>query len=112
MSEIDSITEMFMQQAVEDGNPEHIVRIIGKIQELLVSMFTLYIIMQGKEHQEHDDCDTFAALPDAITDFKRQLLRDIDIHIKGNCAVNGIVFAQTLNEKTYAEIMKTLNQAE
>jgi len=112
VSEIDSITEMFMQAAVEDGDPEHIIRIIGKIQELLVSMFTLYIIMVGKEHQEHDNCDTFTSLPDSVKDFKRQLLRDIDVHVQGNCAVNGIVFAKTLNEKTYAEIMKTLNQAE
>ena len=112
MNEIDGITELFMRQAVEDGDPDHIVKVVGKLQELLVSMFTLYIIMVGKEHQEHDNCETFTSLPDSIEDFKRQLLRDIDVHIQGNCTVNGIVFAKTQNQKTYEEIMKTLNQAE
>jgi len=108
---IDNITELFMQHAVEDGDPEHLVHIIGKIQEVLVAMFTLYIIMQGKEHQEHD-CEVFKEIPEAIESFKRQLLKDIDTHIKGNMMVNGITLTKTQNQKTYDEIMAKLNQAE
>jgi len=108
---IDGITEMFMRQAVDDGDPEHLVHVIGKIQEVLVAMFSLYIIMQGKEHEDHD-CELFKALPEAIEDFKRQLIRDIDLHVFSNMKVNNITLVKTKNQKTYDEIMQMLNQAE
>lgn len=109
---IDDITELFMRQAVEDGDPDHLVHVIGKIQEVLVAMFSLYIIMVGKEHEGHDDCDTLASLPEGIESFKRQLIKDIDRHVTSNCAINGIKLVRTTNQKTYDEIMAGLKQAE
>ncbi len=111
MSEIDNITELFMQTAVDEGNPDHLVKVIGKLQELLVSMFALYIIMEGKEHQDHD-CKFFKALPDAITDFKAQLMRDIDSHVRGNLLVNGITLTKTHNQQVSEAILKALKEAE
>ncbi len=108
---IDDITALFLQHAVEDGDPDHLVSIIGKIQEMLVAMFTLYIVMQGKEHKDHD-CDVFDEIPAVIESFKRQLIKDIDTHIAGNMIVNGITLIKSVNEKTYDEIMAKLKQSE
>lgn len=111
-SSINDITELFLRHAVEMNDPDRLVELISNVQTLLVTLFSLYIIMLGKEHQEHDDCDTYKFLPDAILDFKRQLINDLDSHVQGNCLVNNIMLAKSTNEKTYEEIMKTLKQAE
>jgi hypothetical protein len=103
---------LFLQHAVDDGDSEHLIHVINRIQELLVSMFALYIIMQGKEHQDHDDCETMRKLPLCVEDFKKQLIADIDIHVQGNCMVNGIELELTHNQRVSKEILKAMKEAE
>ena len=107
---VDKITELFLQHAVADGNTDHLIEVIGRIQELLVSMFSLYIIMEGKEHADHDDCDVLRRLPDCIKEFKEQLIGDLEFHIQGNCLANGIPLKMSHNAQVTADILKAMEK--
>jgi len=109
---IDKITELFLQHAVDTNDSDQLIGVIGRIQELLVSMFALYIIMEGKEHGDHDDCEVMQNLPLCIEDFKKQLIADIDLHVQGNCAVNGIELELSHNQRVSREILKEMKASE
>ncbi len=109
--DLDKLTELFLQHAVDDGDTDHLIHVIGRIQELLVSMFALYIIMEGKEHADHDDCDVMRKLPGCVKAFKEQLIADIDLHVQGNCAVNGIQLELSHNQRVSQEILKAMKEA-
>ena len=106
MSDIDAdIVKAFMEVATASGDPDQIVAMISKLQTLMVSMFSLYILIQAKEHEDHDDCETMRELPKAIDSFITQLTDDIRLHVGLNLKVNGVVFEKTANQKQYEEIL-------
>lgn len=114
MDNQDKITELFLKSALEQGSPEKVESLIGSVQEVLVSLFSLYIVMQGKEHQScgDKDCQIIEKLPSVVESFKTQLMHDLDVHVDGNCKVNGIVLEKSHNQRVFDDIMQTLNQAE
>jgi hypothetical protein len=110
---MDGITELFLKHATEDGDPDHIVAMVEKLQGLIVPMFALYILIEAKNHEDHDsDCEVVKKLPEAVEGFIKQFSDDIRLHVEINLVANGMALTKTHNQKTYDEIMATLNQAE
>lgn len=113
MSEMDHITELFLKHATEDGEPEHVIAMVEKLQSLIVPMFALYILMEAKNHEGHDtDCEVIKKLPEAMEGFIKQFGDDVRMHVEINLLANGLALTKTHNQKTYEEILAKLNQAE
>lgn len=110
------IIQAFMEAATETGDPDHIVAMISKLQTLMVSMFSLYVLIQAKEHEDHTDCthecDVMDKLPAAVDSFIDQLTADIRIHVSMNLAANGIELEKTANQKVFEEIMAEIKAKE
>lgn len=106
------LLEMFLNAATASGDPDHIVDMISKLQTLIVSMFSLYILIQAKEHEDHDDCDTMQSLPKTIDSFIEQLTSDVRTHVKLNLAANGVEFEKTHNQLAYERIMEEIKAQE
>jgi hypothetical protein len=98
--------KMFLQAATASGDPDEIVAMVGKVQSILVALFSLYILIQATEHEKHgDDCEVMPKLPKAIDSFISQLTDDIRIHVGLNLKVNGMELEKTAAQKQYEEIM-------
>ena len=113
MSDRDAdIVKAFMEVATASGDPDQIVAMISKLQTLMVSMFSLYILIQAKEHEDHENCDSFKEIPHAIDKFIEQLTSDIRLHTTLNLEVNGVTFEKTRNQKAFEEIMAEIEASE
>lgn len=108
----DAMIDAFLEVALDQKDPEKTLFMVTKIQELLINMFSLYLLMEAKEHEDHTDCTVLEELPTAIEMFIADFSKDLRDHIRVNLMVNGIALQKTHNQKTYDEIMKQLNQAE
>ena len=107
------IVQAFMEAATANGDPEQIVGMIGKLQTIMVSMFSLYILIQAKEHEDHaTDGSISEDLPKAVDAFIDQLTSDIRLHVELNLKVNGVVLEKTANQKQYEEIMAEIKAQE
>ncbi|NOQ49934.1 MAG: hypothetical protein GQ553_04655 [Nitrosomonadaceae bacterium] len=104
---------MFLEAATASGDPDQIVSMVGKVQTILVSLFSLYILISAKEHDDHEtDCEIMEQLPKAIDSFIAQLTEDIRLHVEMNLKVNGIELEKTANQKQYDEIMAEIKAQE
>ncbi len=117
MNDVDEeIIRAFMQAATESGDPDQIVAMISKLQMLMVSMFSMYILIQAKEHEDHTECthecNVIGELPNAIDSFVEQLTRDIRLHVQMNLEVNDVVIKKTANQKAFEEIMAEIKAKE
>jgi hypothetical protein len=104
---------MFLEAATASGDPEQIVSMVGKVQTILVSLFSLYILIAAKDHDDHDtDCEIMAQLPKTIDSFITQLTEDIRLHVGMNLKVNGIELEKTAQQKQYDDIMADIKAQE
>lgn len=104
---------MFLEAATASGDPDQIVSMVGKVQTILVSLFSLYILISAKDHEGHDtDCEIMEQIPKTIDSFVLQLMEDVRLHVGMNLKVNGIVLEKTANQKQYDEIMAEIKAQE
>lgn len=108
----DAILDAFMEVAINQKDPEQTLFMVHKLQELLINLFSLYLLMEAKEHEGHDNCTVLEELPTVIEMFLAEFSKDLKDHIRVNLMVNGIALQKTHNQKTFDEIMAQLNQAE
>lgn len=107
------ILKAFLEAATASGDPEHIVQMIGKLQTLMVSMFSLYILMEAKDHEDHkEDCKIMEDIPKAIDSFIEQLTADIRMHVSMNLEVNGVTLQKSHNQIQFERIMDEIKRAE
>jgi len=104
--------KMFLEAATASGDPDHVVQMVGKVQSILVSLFSLYILIEAKEHEGHDDCPAMKEIPKAIDSFIEQLTDDIRMHVGANLAVNGVTLEKSHNQEQYEKIMAEIKAQE
>lgn len=113
MSREKDLAEIFLRHAAESGDQEQLTEIISTLQGVIVPLFALYILTEANEHKDHDkDCPVMDSIPSAIDAFCSQFTSDLRLHVELNLAANGFTLNKTTNQKTYEEILKSLNQAE
>lgn len=109
----DAILKAFMEVAIDKKDPEQTLFMVHKLQELIINLFSLYLLMEAKKHEDHgENCTVLEELPTVIDMFLSDFSKELKDHVRVNLMVNGIALQKTLNEKTHEEIMQMLNQAD
>jgi len=114
MRNSDDMLKLLMETATATNDTDKVLEIIQEGQKMTISMFSLYILMEGKEHEDCDPkgCNVIKLIPQTIERFKQQFLDDLDTHLAINLAINNIETGEpeeTINQKTHREILEEMD---
>ena len=111
MPSMDRIMELMVKMGM-DSDLERLEFIVQESKKLTVTMFALYILKEGKEHEDCDpaDCNVIKHIPKAVDNFLKEFSDDLKTHVEMNLLVNGISLNKTINENVRDAILKELEK--